>query len=351
LGGSGDDVAYGISVDAAGFIYLHGRTSSLDFPVTPGAFQTTIGGGNDVFVAKMKPDGSGLVWSTFVGGSGNDQGRGRNVVDSSGAVYVNGGTTSTDFPTQNAFQTALNGVSDGFVLKLSPDGSHLLYSTYLGGTDTTGQDLLVNGLAVNTNGEAFVCGFTTAANFRTTPGAFQPVFKGTTYNATIVRLSASGQLLASTLLGGTNSSFQSCEGLTLDSAGNPVAMGITDATDFPTTPGAFQTRLQGQFDMWIAKLTPDLSRLVFSTYVGTSGSEGVDTSRIELDANGNIWFVLNTNSAGFPVTPDALQKTYGGGTHDAVLVKLSADGSKILYSTYLGGSDDDFSRSMRYKKR
>jgi len=350
LGGSGDEVAYGISVDAAGFIYLNGRTSSADFPVTQGAFQTTIGGGADAFVTKMKPDGSGLVWSTFVGGSNDDQGRGRNVVDSTGAVYVNGATTSTNFPTQNAIQTSLKGSADGFVLKLSPDGSRLLYSTYLGGTDTDGLDALISGLAVNSNGEAFVCGFTSAANFPTTPGAFQPALKGTT-NGTIIRLSASGQLLASTLLGGSGSSFQSCEGLTLDSAGNPVAMGLTGAPDFPTTAGVFQTALQGQLDMWIAKLTPDLSRVVFSTYVGTSGSEVVDTSRVELDASGNIWFALNTDSAGFPVTPNALQATYGGGTHDAVVVKLAADGSRILYATYLGGSADDFARSFRYKKR
>jgi Beta-propeller repeat len=363
LGGSNYDVGYSIGVDSAGFIYVSGRTSSSDFPVTPGAFQTTYGGGQstvapyfggDWFVTKIKPDGSGIVWSTYIGGSNDDSARGRLFVDSTGAVYVEGVTQSTNFPTTSgAYQTTLQGSSGGAVVKLSPDGSHLLYSTYLsasgGGVSADG------GLAVNSNGEAFVCGFTNAPNFPTTTNAFQTGLTGQS-DAFVVRLSADGsQLLASTLLGGSTDSSgalatNACDGFDLDSAGNPVAMGITTATNFPTTPGVFQPAAQGGSDAWVTKLTPSLSSLLFSTYVGTPGNEGVDTSRLVVGSSGNYWFAVNTNSSAFPVTSNAVQKAYGGGSLDTVVVELSGDGSNIVYASYLGGSGTDFGRSIAYKK-
>ena len=155
-----------------------GHTHSTDFPTTTGAFQTTYGGGNgDAFVTKLNPTGTALVYSTYLGGTGNDYGYGI-AVDTAGNAYVTGYTASTDFPTTpGAFQTTYGGGNDdAFVTKLNPTGTALVYSTYLGGTDSD----IGNGIAVDTAGNAYVTGYTASTDFPTTPGAFQTTFGGTT---------------------------------------------------------------------------------------------------------------------------------------------------------------------------
>ncbi len=280
-------------------------------------------------------------------GKRHDRGRGRLFVDSSGAVYAEGVTASADFPTKQAFQARLKGAEDGVVFKLAPDGKSLIYSTFLGGTDTRG-DAATGGLVVNAAGEAFVCGFTTAPDFPTTVGAFQRTLSGM-QDAFLVRLSADGStLLASTLLGGSGD--EAGHSVALDSAGNPIILGTTTSSDFPTTASAYQRVLRGPTDFTITKMPADLSSAIFSTYVGGSGREDADTAGIVLDANDNIYFTGGTASIDFPVTSNAIQASYGGGTHDVCVVKLSATGAQILYATYLGGSGDDFARSIRYKK-
>lgn len=356
LGGSVYDVGYSISVDAAGFIYVSGSTSSPDFPVTAGAFQTVYGGGQpgqpapvgfDAFVVKMKPDGSGLVWGTFVGGSKDDTGRGRHFLDASGAIYVEGSTQSSNFPTTpNAAQRVLHGSEDAFVAKLASDGSRLLFGTYLGGVQSVGESAS-GGIAVNAQGEAFVCGDTTAADFPATTAALKKSLSGST-DSFVAHLDANGGLLAATLLGGSSTEF--CQGVVLDSLSRPIVLGVTRSFDFPTTPVAYQTTFGGGTgDFTVSKLSLDLSSLLFSTYIGGSGSEAGDTLRVDVDASGNIVFVGSTDSSAFPVTAGAIQTLYHGGTSDAVVVKLSADGSRLLFSTFLGGGSDDFPRSIRYR--
>jgi hypothetical protein len=356
LGGSVYDVGYSIAVDAAGFIYVSGRTSSPDFPVTSGAFQTTYAGGRstlapylggDVFVVKMKPDGSGIVWGTYVGGSSDDAARGRLVLDASGAVYVEGVTDSSNFPTtSNAPQRVLHGSQDAFVFKLSPDGSQLLYSTYLGGNESQGEGAF-GGIAVNGQGEAYVCGSTTAADFPATAGAQNRTLSGQS-DIFLARLGANGNLIAATLLGG--SADEDCQGLVLDSAGRPVVFGSTNSSNFPTTASAYQRAFAGgAHDFTLTKLSADLSSIIFSTYIGGSGNEGGDTARVDVDASDNVVLVGVTSSSAFPVTSGAVQSTYAGGVEDSVLIKLSADGSRILFATYLGGNGDDYARSIRYR--
>jgi hypothetical protein len=173
LGGSSDDEGHGIAVDDAGAAYVTGYTLSTDFP-TAAALQVTNHGAPDAFVTKLNPAGSGLVYSTYLGGNGEDLGDGI-AVDAAGNAYVTGQTRSTDFPTTvGAFQRALQGPADAFVTKLNPAGSGLVYSTYLGG----GGFDAASGIAVDAGGNAYVTGLTYSTNFPTTAGAFQTTNAG-----------------------------------------------------------------------------------------------------------------------------------------------------------------------------
>ncbi|PYP19022.1 MAG: hypothetical protein DMD54_03995 [Gemmatimonadetes bacterium] len=215
LGGNGEDLGRGIAVDAAGNAYVTGRISSNDFPTTTGAFQAASGGGGEAFVTKLNPTGSGLVYSTYLGGSRDEIGI-RIAVDTTGNAYVTGTTTSLDFPTTpGSFQPAFAGgppssgdpafsppPTDAYVTKLNATGSALDYSTYLGGS---GNDRAL-GIAVDAAGSAFVTGSTFSTDFPTTTGAFQPVRRGTSSDATtfVTKVNPTGSGLAySTYLGGS----------------------------------------------------------------------------------------------------------------------------------------------------
>ena len=269
LGGSGlsstnsagmGDAANGIAIDGSGNAYVTGYTSSADFPITPGAFQTSnhradFNGATNVFVTKLNAAGSGLVYSTFLGGSGSnnnagspDEGRGI-AIDSGGNAYIAGATFSADFPTTpNAFQKtypAVANVSVSFVTKLNPTGSSLIYSTFLGGSQTTTTGEQAVGIAVDSGGNAYIVGSTSAADFPTRIGSFQRK-KGAAGAATgfLTKLNAAGSaLLYSTFLGGSGFTTRGevPQGIALDSSGNAYVTGRTYSHDFPTTPGAFQT--------------------------------------------------------------------------------------------------------------
>ncbi|QAY65095.1 SBBP repeat-containing protein [Paenibacillus protaetiae] len=262
LGGSGNDEPFGIAVDATGSVYVTGITTSTDFPLTPGAVQTTFGGDREVFVTKLNPSGTALVYSTYLGGSANDSGQ-NIAVDAEGNAYITGRTYSDNFPvTPGAVQTIFGGSSDVFVTKLNPTGSALVYSTYLGGT---GHDYGL-GIAVDSAGEAYVTGFTASADFPTTTGAFQTVYGGNN-DGFAARLNATGtSLIYSTFLGGSGGDNGTA--ISVDSAGNAYVTGNTASLNFPTTTGAFQTARRGTGDVFVTKINPSGSSLVYSTYLG-----------------------------------------------------------------------------------
>jgi hypothetical protein len=332
LGGKNTDYGHGIAVDASGNAYVTGTTFSSNFPTTPGAFQTSFGGGEHAFVSKLNATGSALFYSTYLGGSGGDYGSGI-AIDASGNAYVTGVTASSNFPTTpGAFQTTYGGgVEDAFVTELNATGSALVYSTYLGGSSTD----YGNHLAVDASGSAYVTGGTWSSNFPTTPGAFQTTFVSS-IDAFVSKLNASGSaLLYSTYLGGVGKPYSMTEALaiTVDASGNAYVTGHTDSSNFPTTPGAFQTTYGGGVeDAFVTELNATGSALVYSTYLGGSGGSG--GFGIAVDASGNA-YVAGGAGANFPTTPGAFQTTYGGA--DSFVSKLNAAGSALLYSTYLGG--------------
>jgi len=343
LGGSSADYGNGIAVDSSGSAYVVGATQSTDFPTTSGAFQTTCGGNAcaegwaDAFVTKLNASGSALVYSTYLGGSSTDYGNGI-AVDSSGNAYVVGTTTSNDFPTMNPLQPTYGGGGNGdaFVTKLNPAGSALVYSTYLGGSDSDDG----YGIALDGAGDAYVTGMTYSTDFPTM-NPLQASNAGG-YDTFVAMLNSSGSgLIYSTYLGGSVDDLG--DSIVVDSSGNAYVTGVTTSNDFPTTPGAFQTTCSGNdcvtwSDAFVAKLNPSGSALVYSTYLGGSGADAV--SCIAIDSSGNAYVVGTTTSNDFP-TMNPLQPTFGGGYQDSFVTKLNSSGSALVYSTYLGGTGND----------
>jgi hypothetical protein len=347
LGGSGRDEISGIAVDASGSAYVTGLTDSANFPTTSGAFQTTFAGSGsfaflccDAYVSKLNPSGSGLIYSTYLGGSGPDSGQGI-AVDTSGNAYVAGHTESTDFPTTSgAFQRTFGGsgfyagaiFGDGFVTKLNPTGSGLVYSTYLGGN---GFDE-AQGIAIDPSGNAYIVGGTRSTNFPTS-AALQSTLTGYV-SAFITKLNASGSgLLYSTYFNG-NSSYAT--GIAADASGNAYVAGTAECSgSLPITAGAYQTTCGGGGDdIFVAKLDPT-GGLLYSTYLG--GSSNDEQGTIAVDSSGNAYVTGRTASTDFPVTAGAFQTGYGGST-DTFVSKLNASGNALVYSTYIGGSGGDF---------
>jgi hypothetical protein len=342
LGGKTNDEPYwsaSIVVDHEGYAYVAGTTWSSDFPTTPGAFQTTLKGEEDAFVTKLNRDGSGLVYSTYLGGSTFTGAYYADAiaVDPAGYAYVTGFTDSPDFPTVNAFQSTLKGPEDAFVTKLNRTGTALVYSTYLGGSDYDD----ATGIAVDGGGKAVVTGFTYSTDFPT-ENAYQSMNHGAA-NAFITKLNSDGNaLIYSTYLGG--SGFDAAASVALDWPGDAYVAGDAGSTDFPTTPGAYQTTYGGGADdVFVAKFTPS-GALAYSTFLG--GALDDYANNITVDPAGQAYVTGFTNSPVFPTTPDAYDMTFNGAgpLHfygDAFVTKLNSSGSGLIYSTYFGGSGDD----------
>jgi hypothetical protein len=329
LGGSGGDFASGIAVDGAGSAYVAGATNSANFPMTAGAFDTALNGGNnggnnDAFVAKLSAAGSSLIYSTYLGGSSNDQATDI-AVDSAGNAYVTGFTFSSNFPTVNPAEATFGGgPEDAFVAKLNNAGSALLFSTYLGGSgDEQGQ-----GVAVDGSGNTYITGFTSSTDFPTR-NALQPALAGVR-DAFVAKLSASGNALVySTYLGGSDADLG--QGIAVDGSGNAVVIGWTSSADFPTAD-ALQPTYAGNQDAFVAKLNPSGSALIYSTFLGGTGAEQVST--VAVDAAGNAYVIGNTTSTDFP-TANAVQGA-NHGIPDVFVAKLGP--GPLIYTAPAGAS-------------
>ena len=361
IAGSGHHEGAGpIKVDALGNAFIAGNTCSPDFPVTAGAFQTTLGGACAAFVSKLDAAGK-PVYATYLGGT--RQNDGGDVVDialamtadAAGNVYVAGESCSADFPTKNGFQTTFPGnLCDAFASKLNPAGrgaSDLLYSTYFGGSEDFAAAF---GIAVDSTGLAYVVAETGSLSVPTTPGAFQTAPAGD-FDVIVAKIdmtkSGLDSLLYSTFLGGSGQESFTRGAIAVDATGNVYVTGLTNSVDFPTTAGAFQPSLSppvnpgsDSFDSFVAKLNPagaGASDLVYSTYLGAAGIE--DARAMAVTPSGDVVVVGDTTSSHFPVTSDAIRTTLSG-VSDAFVVKLNPGGrssADLVYSTYLGGGGAD----------
>jgi photosystem II stability/assembly factor-like uncharacterized protein len=349
VGGTQVDIARGVVVDSAGAAYVVGRTNSPDFPVTAGAIGPTNKaptGKYSAFVAKLSPSGGELVWATYLGGTaGNDIARAVALAPN-GDVLLGGGTFSSDFPTTaGVAQPTFAGGSDlydvaagdAFIVRLGSDG-HLVWSTYLGGSEGD----VVGAVAVDPAGNAYVMGASKSLNFPVTPGAFRTF--PTAFSAThdfVAKLSPTGTLVYSTFLGGSNIDF-ALFGIAADAAGNAYVTGYSGSTDLPTTAGAFQRTPPVAQDIspFVAKIAPSGGALVWMTYL-TGSSSGDVPLGLAIDAAGAVYVTGLAHSTDFPTTPGAFQRTKRGGFGDAFVSKIAPNGSSLVWSTYLGGSDGE----------
>ena len=342
LGGSNGDGRY-IAVDRLGSAYVTGRANSSDYPTTANAFQRIFAGGpSDTWIAKLSADGSSLVYCTYLGGSGTENGNGL-TVDDQGNAIVAGATNSPNFPAAAALQPQLGGNFDGFIAKLNPDGSRLIYSTYVGGTNEDRAWLV----SVDAQLNAYVVGRTASMNFPTA-NAVQNTYGGGAFDGFVVKVSADGKLVYSTYFGGSGDDVAGANAI--DNAGNVTISGVTNSTDLPTVnalqpalaAGACGPPARACYDAFIAKLKNDGSALIYSTYFGGHGEEGsIDGGTVvAVDTAGYAYIAGRTASFDFPLA-NPLQATYGGGAFDGFVAKLSPDGSTLIYSTYMGGRDAD----------
>ena len=370
LGGANDELPHSLIVNQQGELMVMGTTSSPNYPVTPGSFQTNFQGGtsvtpigigvqyvngSDIIVSRFSADGSNLLSSTFLGGSANDgvntipalkfnyadEFRGEIELDDAGNVYIGSCTFSNDFPTVNAFQSNNAGALDGCITKFSPDLTTVLYSTYYGSTGNEG----IYSIDVTTGGDIFVCGGTTSATFPTTSNAYQPSFGGGQADGFMARIDESGaSVQASTYFG--SPAYDQCYFIESDANERPHIYGQTRATGSTFIINAdYGTPNSG---MLVARLSPDLSALEWSTVFGTgSGKPNLSPTAFLVDVCGKIYLsgwggTTNTNSNtnadnvfNLDITDDAYQSTTTGS--DFYLMVLEDDASDIVYGSYFGG--------------
>ena len=348
LGSPNYDRGYGIEVDTQGYVYIAGRAGP-GFPVTSGAFQTNFQGVDagiysmqNGFVAKLSPDGSSLVWASYVGvGSAN-----RDIaIDNNGDIYLplryeNKGGTAPSQWFVNGFQKTPQGGNDDGVIKIKSDGTQVIWATYLGGS---GDDGGTSSIRVDASGYVYIAGQTKSVDFPTTAGAYDNTYNGGV-DFYIAKLTPDGSnLVWGTYLGDSGDNWLNTHNLAIDGQGNAY-VSVTSNSGFPTTAGAFQTVYGGgNSDIAISKFDWATGALIASTFLGGSGGDNPDG--IYVDASGNVFITGETGSTDFPVTSGTAYQSQNGGSHDAVVVMLSADFSQLLYSTYMGGGSYDMGRS------
>ncbi len=341
LGGTGTDVGMGVGRDSTGNIYLAGYSNSSDFPSTSGSANA---GNFDVFITKLSPDGSQILYSTYLGGTGDDRGWGL-AVDAGGNVYVTGRSGSADFPTTNgAAQASFGGGSwDAFVTKLDVNGN-LDYSTYLGGSGNENDAPLLgynlNSIGLETDGSVWVTGMTRSTNFPVANGV-QSTFGGGSRDAFVTRLAPDGHSFAySSYLGGN--ADDRAQALAVDPAGDVYVTGFTLSDDYPLSASAFQTSRAGGWDNFVTKIDGDQTgnaSLAYSTFLGGSADDYAQA--IAVDQTGHAYVTGLTGSWGrqFPI-----RNAFQGDTSwswDGFVTKLNPDASDIDYSTFLAGRGDD----------
>jgi hypothetical protein len=338
FGGSDRDYAAGIVVDTDGDIYLTGSTASTNFP-TVSPIQAVFGGSSgctgDAFLTKMKGDGSALIYSTYLGGSLDDEAMGVSVDDAESA-YVSGRAESANFPTANAYQGGNHGGMEVFISKVNAAGSAFVYSTYLGGSGNESGARI----AATSDGYACVAGHTSSTDFPLV-NAYQPTYGGQGANSIgdifVTKFDPSGQsLVFSTYLGGNGDDMWPTVASGTDGA--VYVTGDTSSTNFPTV-NAYQAARAGSWDAFVTSFSSDGSSLIYSTYLGGSGSGHDDPYGIAVNALGNAYVAGITRSADFP-TIDPIQAALSGES-DGYISVFAADGKSLAFSTFLGGTGGD----------
>ena len=328
-GGTNTSTGYGIALDFAGNIYISGNTYATDFPAYA-AIQNGASLSGDGFVMKIGSAGTGLIYSTYLGGSGYDALQAI-AVDANSSAWVTGQTQSADFPMLNPIQGTYGGNTDAVVARFSSGGT-LQFSTYLGGS---GYDN-AHSVAVDSANSAYIAGETESSNFPTTAGVLLTSPAGSE-NAFVVKINASAQKVYSTLAGGA--SYDGAYGIAVDSAGDAYLTGFTYSSSFVGAPGGgAQTSNGGGQDAFVAKLNPAGSALLYFTFLGGAGTDSGQS--IAVDSTNNAYVAGSTTSTGL-ATQGAAQTSLASG-YDGLIAKLNSTGSTFTYVSYLGGNRQDY---------
>ncbi|MBI2271837.1 MAG: SBBP repeat-containing protein [Bacteroidetes bacterium] len=358
---------FDIEADSQGNAYVTGWYDGTGFPTKAGNYDASYNLATDVFVFKLNPTGTNIIFGTYVGGNQKDEGNGINI-DTQGNVYVTGQTASPNFPTTaGAFDVSYNGVAEAFVLKLNPTGTTLIYSTYLGATSTRGSGIVVNGA-----GEAFISGTTADPAFPVTAGCYDNTFNGGPSDIFVTKLNAGGSaVLYSTYIGGSADTGTGSNGnygaseigyrIRLDGPGDVYVTGWSTANNFPTTAGCFDPTYNGSTppdaDAIVFKLSPNgggATDLKYSTYLG--GAYGEIANDIGVNAAGEAFVTGASSSNNFPTTPASYDPSYNGpvtsGPSNPFVVRLNSAGSALVYSTFLGfGGGLEYGMSIRVNSK
>jgi hypothetical protein len=321
----------GLARDEDGYVYIYG-------------YLVRDGGNKDAYLSKISPSGN-IEWTTYLGGLDDEEQSGTAIgetlaLDQNNNIYVTGLTSSTDYPLLNPYQSVLGGAADFYVTKLHADGSTLLYSTYLGGDGDPDHPNESTELAptidVDSFGNAFIVGFTNSDDFPTV-NALQATFAGR-LDVIAAKLNSSGNALVfSTYLGG--SSDDKARDLTVDLEGNLLITGRTDSDDFPLAYAIETEKLSDDGSAFITKIDPLGSQILFSTYLGGSGTDKGRT--ITTDSNNDIYIAGSTSSNDFP-TSNALQANFQGRNGDGFFTKIDQLTNELVFSSYFGASGADF---------
>lgn len=384
FGGTAEERGYAIATDATGRTYVTGMTYSIEFPTSPGVFDPSFSGGSDAYALCLAAGGSTLVYATFLGGASSDEGRDI-AVDPDGRAYITGWTASTNYPTTSgAYDTSLNGGTDAFITRLSPTGNALSYSTFLGqsgndqghgiAVDGSGRAYFVgdyydgnnydaaivrfnsggsqteyfwlyggsgedrgHGVAVDSTGQGYIVGYSFSNSLLEEPG----VDSGTTLTARafVGRINAEGTAGDPAPWIGASGAMTYGYGVAVDAAGRIYVTGETTASNFPTTPGAYDTSYNGgPYDAFVTRLSPNLQTFEYSTYLG--GNDYDYAFEVDTDGTGRAYVVGATFSSDFPTWANAFDSSYNGGG-DAYLARFNATGSALEYVTFLGGANED----------
>lgn len=335
LGGSDFETFKAIQVSAEGNPVVCGYGYSTDFPVTAGSYDVTHDGIWDVILAEMDDSGSQLNWGTYLGADGSDAGFGLDMTPS-GDWVVGGFTGSASFPvTSGVYDTSHNGISDVFVAKLSSTGNALIWSTFVGGS----QSEECHGIAVGPSGQVFGSGWTISTDLPTTAGAFDQSPNGV-WDAVAFSLNETGtDLVWGTYLGSAGLDWSYRIDVREE---HPVVLGSTDSAGFPTTAGAFDQTFNGSKDLFVVRLEGGSGALVWSTYLGGSLHEGSSPEDYDLciKQDDNIVISGATFSDDFPVTPGSYDETYNGNL-DSFVCELDSSGSELTWSTFVGGTSSE----------
>jgi len=339
-------------VDGAGNVYVAGATLSNDFPGANGSsiqpFRSSTASApfnRDVFVTKIDRAGTGIVYSTYLGGLGDDAATGI-AVDGAGNVYVTGTTESGAFPavTFGSIQANLRGHRDAFVTKINAAGDGIIYSTFLGGDGGDG----ASGIAVDAAGNAYLTGGTDSAAFPGANGSSVQLPSGAVQAAFVTKINAAGTAIVySALLVANDHTSAIATGtcIAVDGSGNAYVGGAAISSTFPgITPRSIQPNFAGSQDAFVAKLDATGAAIVYATFLG--GSDQSLVFGIAVDGAGNAYVTGQTQSTSFPgVDGGSIQPAAGGGW-DAFVTEIDAAGDAIVYSTFLGGSSDDYGQGI-----